>query len=113
MDLDRRGSVFILGVLDPDLYWEFGSGSRSVEIDQNEQINLVSCLSKRYLLRYGYVFCFDYFLFPSLPLPIRIILSLSFHFTPAKSLIPPGGQFMPQFPCVCVRVLMYVSLGKT
>ncbi len=38
-----------LAVLDPDPYWECRSGSRSMEIDQNKQINLVSCLSKRFL----------------------------------------------------------------
>jgi hypothetical protein len=32
---------FDLAVLDPDLYWEYGSGSRSMEIDY-----LVSCCSK-------------------------------------------------------------------
>ncbi len=36
-----------LDVLDPDPYWECGSGS--MEIDQNLQINLVFCLSKRLL----------------------------------------------------------------
>ncbi len=42
-----------LAVLDPDLYWERGSGSRSMEIDQNFQIDLVSSLSKlQYLCRY-------------------------------------------------------------
>jgi hypothetical protein len=41
---------------DPDPYWECGSGSGygSMEIYQNLQINLVSCLSKRlrYLRKY-------------------------------------------------------------
>jgi hypothetical protein len=43
-----------MDVLGPDPYWEYVSGSRSMEIDQNLQINLVSCLSKRlsYLRRY-------------------------------------------------------------
>ncbi len=36
-----------LVVLDPDPYRECGSGSMSMEIDQNLQINLVSCFSKR------------------------------------------------------------------
>jgi hypothetical protein len=31
-----------LAVLDPDPYWECISGSRSMEIDQNLQINLVN-----------------------------------------------------------------------
>jgi hypothetical protein len=35
-----------LVLLDPDLYWECGSGSRSKEIDQNLQINLIFSLSK-------------------------------------------------------------------
>jgi hypothetical protein len=38
-----------LAVLDPDSYWECGSGSRSMKYDQNLLINLVSCLSKRLL----------------------------------------------------------------
>jgi hypothetical protein len=40
-----------LAVPDPDPYWECssGSGSRSLEIDPNSQINLVSSLSKRLL----------------------------------------------------------------
>jgi hypothetical protein len=45
------GSALIrihLAVLDTDLYWECGSGSRSMEIDQNFQIDLLYCLSKRY-----------------------------------------------------------------
>jgi hypothetical protein len=36
-----------LAVLDPDPYWECGPGSRSTEIDQNLQINLVSSLIKK------------------------------------------------------------------
>jgi hypothetical protein len=40
-----------LAVLDPnpDPYWECesGTGSRRMEINQNYQINLVSCLSRR------------------------------------------------------------------
>jgi hypothetical protein len=37
-----RGTIRIdLAALDPDPYWECGSGSRSVEIDQNLQISLV------------------------------------------------------------------------
>jgi hypothetical protein len=30
-----------LAVLNPDPYWECGSGFKSMEIDQNEQINLI------------------------------------------------------------------------
>ncbi len=33
-------------VLDPNPYWECGSGSRSMEIDQNLQVNLVSWFCK-------------------------------------------------------------------
>jgi hypothetical protein len=32
---------------DPDPFCESGSRFRSMEIDKNEQINMVSCLSKR------------------------------------------------------------------
>jgi hypothetical protein len=48
-----------LAVLDPDPYWECvpGSGSRSKEIDQNLQINLVFCLSK--MLFYLRLYIFD------------------------------------------------------
>ncbi len=35
--------------LDPDPYWQSGPGSSSWESDQNLQINLVSCLTKRLL----------------------------------------------------------------
>jgi hypothetical protein len=47
------GSAWIrihLAVLDPypDPYWEWGSGSLSMEIDQNLQINLVSCRRLRF-----------------------------------------------------------------
>ncbi len=41
-----------VAVLDPDPYWECESRSRSMEIYQNEQINLISCLSKRLLTYY-------------------------------------------------------------
>jgi hypothetical protein len=41
-----------LADLDPDPYWVCGSGSRSMEIDQNLQINLISCLQLLYLRRY-------------------------------------------------------------
>jgi hypothetical protein len=54
------GSTWIrshLAVLDPDPYWECRSGFRSMEIDQNSQINLVSCLSKMPL----HVRCFYFF----------------------------------------------------
>jgi hypothetical protein len=34
-------------VLDPDPYWEYGSGFRIMEIDQNLQINLVSSLFQK------------------------------------------------------------------
>ncbi len=45
-----------LAVLDPDPYW--GSREADPEIDQDLQVILVSCLSKRllYLRRYRYVF---------------------------------------------------------
>jgi hypothetical protein len=36
-----------LGVLDPDPYWECGSISRSMEIDQSLQINLISYILRR------------------------------------------------------------------
>jgi hypothetical protein len=41
-----------LAVLDPDPYWylECASGFRSMEIDKNLQVNLVSCLSFERLL---------------------------------------------------------------
>ena len=42
---------------DPDPYWECGSGSRRKEIDQNQQINLISSLSKWLLYLHRYV-CF-------------------------------------------------------
>ncbi len=47
-----------LAVLDQDPYCECGSGSRSMEIDRNLQIDLVSCLSKQllYLRRYRMFF---------------------------------------------------------
>jgi hypothetical protein len=35
-----------LALLDPDTYWECGSGSRSKEMGQNYQINLIFSLSK-------------------------------------------------------------------
>jgi hypothetical protein len=38
-----------LTVQDPDSYWECGSGSRGIEIDQNLPRILVSCLLKRIL----------------------------------------------------------------
>ncbi len=41
---------------DPDPYWECGSGSGRMEIDQNLQIKLVFCLSKRLLYLRMYVF---------------------------------------------------------
>jgi hypothetical protein len=40
----------------PDSYWENVSGSKSMEIDQNLQINLVSCLSNRVSYPRRYVF---------------------------------------------------------
>jgi hypothetical protein len=42
--------------LDPNSYWEWGSGPRNIEIDQNLLINLVFCLSKRLLYLCMYVF---------------------------------------------------------
>ncbi len=49
-----------LEVMDPDLdpYWECGSGSGSSSIEnyQNNQINMISCLSKRLLYLRRYVF---------------------------------------------------------
>ncbi len=47
-----------LAILNPDPYWEWGSGSgsRSMKIGQNFQINLASCLSKRLLYLRSYVF---------------------------------------------------------
>ncbi len=70
----------LLTVLDPDLYWECGSRSRSMEIDQNLQINLVSCLSKRFLYLSRYRYCrvwptvcdLDPHLFISLRILLRI-----------------------------------------
>jgi hypothetical protein len=55
------GSTWVrihLAILDPDPYWECGSGSgtRSMEIGQYLQINLVFCLSKRFLYLRWYVF---------------------------------------------------------
>ncbi len=44
MDPDPYGRID-LAVLDPDLYWECGSGSKSMEIDPNKQINLVCYIS--------------------------------------------------------------------
>jgi hypothetical protein len=41
---------------DPNPYWECGSGSRTMKIYQNLQINLVFCLSKRLLYLRMYVF---------------------------------------------------------
>jgi hypothetical protein len=35
-----------LTVMDPDPYWECGSGSRSMKIDQNLQFNLVPASKK-------------------------------------------------------------------
>ncbi len=55
-----RGTILLLTILDLDAdpYWECGSGSRSMEIDQNEQINLVSCLSYRlFYLRRMFLTC--------------------------------------------------------
>ncbi len=46
-----------LAVLDPDLYWEFGSGSRSMEIDQNSQ-KKPGFLSKRLLTFVSSQVCF-------------------------------------------------------
>ncbi len=36
-----------MALLDPDPYWECGSGSRSKEIGQNLHVHLISSLSKR------------------------------------------------------------------
>ncbi len=51
-----------MALLDPGQYCECesGSGSRSMEIDQNYQVNFVSRLSKRllYLRRYRYQYVF-------------------------------------------------------
>ncbi len=41
------GSAFDMALLDPDPYRECGSGSRSKEIDQNLQINLISRLTRK------------------------------------------------------------------
>ncbi len=43
-------------VVDPDPYWECGSGSSSMEIDKNLKINLVSFLSNNHLYLRWYVF---------------------------------------------------------
>ncbi len=45
-----------LALLDPDQYWECGSGSRNKEIDQNLQINLIFNHSKWYLYLYFRIF---------------------------------------------------------
>jgi len=51
-----------LAVLDPDPYWECGSGSRSMDIDKDLPIHLVSFLSKRLLYLRRQVFgTIDYF----------------------------------------------------
>jgi len=57
-----------LAVLDPVPYWECGSwsGSRRTEIDQNLQLDLVSCLSKRLLYLRRHVFLTYYLLLVSL-----------------------------------------------
>jgi hypothetical protein len=61
----RNSEITSLAVLDPDPYWECGSGSRSMEIDQNlHKKNLVSCLSKRLLYLRCYVFLTYYLLLP-------------------------------------------------
>jgi hypothetical protein len=46
---------FALLDLDPDPYWECESvfGSRNKEIDQNLQMSLIYCLSKRFCCTYG------------------------------------------------------------
>ena len=60
--LQYFGSAWIridLAPLDPDpepyRYWECGSGSRSKEINQNKQVNLISSLSKKLLYQRRYV----------------------------------------------------------
>jgi hypothetical protein len=50
-------------VLDPDPDWECGSGSRSMEIDENILINFVSYFSKMLLYLRMYVF---FYLLPTL-----------------------------------------------
>jgi hypothetical protein len=47
VDPDPPGSAFVWLSWIRIRFWECGSGSRSMEIGQNLQINLVFCLSKR------------------------------------------------------------------
>jgi hypothetical protein len=48
-------------ILDPDPYRECRSGSSSMEIDQNFQIDLLYCLSKRYFYFVGMLFEYGIF----------------------------------------------------
>ncbi len=89
-------------VLDPDPYWECESRSRSMDIDKNSQINLVSCLSKRL-----------FFTFLSTFLDLLHILSMFFmqFFVPFKVYPGSGSRSGCTYSRLCLPGSGYGSVS--